>query len=163
MYCPNCGAESTVGLKYCKRCGGNLTGTTQLIAPVIQPPRVTGAIWAVAIASIAVGCGGLGIVFGVASSLVGTDGAGDLPRIMVIMGASAVFGIIWLLIRALLKLMSISQGVASQTQLSQVSQAMGSQYNPAQIPAPPSVMPSVTEHTTRSFDQRAYDERRARE
>ena len=160
MYCPNCGAESTIGLKYCKRCGGNLTGTTQLVAPVIQAPRIAGAVWAVALATVIVGCGGLAIAFGIASAV--SDSAHDISRMMVIMGASAVFGIIFLLIRVLLKLFSMSHGIASQSQLTQVSPVAAAQY-PAQIPAPSSVVPSITEHTTRSFDQRVYDERRARE
>ena len=27
MYCPTCGVDSVEGLKYCKRCGANITGT----------------------------------------------------------------------------------------------------------------------------------------
>ncbi len=33
MYCPNCGAESTQGLKFCKRCGASVASSADVTAP----------------------------------------------------------------------------------------------------------------------------------
>lgn len=37
MFCPSCGAEYSIELKYCNRCGANLGGTSpapQSVAPI---------------------------------------------------------------------------------------------------------------------------------
>ena len=71
MYCPNCGAESTLGFKYCKRCGGNLTETAQMSAPVAPPPRNTLAALFLAIATIEITLGGLGIILTSVLDMIG--------------------------------------------------------------------------------------------
>ena len=65
MYCSNCGGEATIGLRFCKRCGANLYNTPDAGGGITTPRNVTGAVWALALATIAVGLGGLGIVFGI--------------------------------------------------------------------------------------------------
>src|SRR5437868_5902121 len=67
MYCPNCGAESTFGLNYCKRCGGNLSDVQQSAAP---PGKNIVAAVILATAMVAIALGGLGIVFSEALWLI---------------------------------------------------------------------------------------------
>ena len=65
MYCPSCGNEITVELKYCNRCGANLT------LPAMSPP--TAAPVKLAVPSIVLGLtviAGLGIIFGGATEFV---------------------------------------------------------------------------------------------
>src|SRR5882762_9580085 len=40
MYCPSCGAEYTIELKYCNRCGANLSGALEQ-QPQIVPINLT--------------------------------------------------------------------------------------------------------------------------
>src|SRR5437879_4682836 len=76
MYCPNCGAESTFGLNYCKRCGGNLSEATPPAAP---PPKNTVAAVVLALATVALVLGGLGIVFSEALWLLRPQAPGLFP------------------------------------------------------------------------------------
>jgi len=60
MFCPSCGAETSEGLSYCKRCGARLAGAT-----AGEPrPRVAGLIWAVAAAIVLITLGGLTVILG---------------------------------------------------------------------------------------------------
>src|SRR5919202_1810219 len=75
MYCPHCGAESTQGLNYCNRCGGNLyppatVNPQSSIAPHESRLHVsTGAAWAAGVTMFLVVCVGLAAVFGTISDL----------------------------------------------------------------------------------------------
>ena len=60
MYCPSCGSEINVELKYC-RCGANLTTTAlQTTTVVSQPVKLTGPSIVLGLTVVA----GLGIIFG---------------------------------------------------------------------------------------------------
>jgi hypothetical protein len=166
MHCPACGAESTSGLRYCKRCGGNLFEPTQP-ALLIAPPnssRLNGAAWAIALASVAITLGGLGIIFTHAfdlmrptpPSLVSPGNPIPIAIVMLALGSATIFGVIGLLIRLFQRLLTSSTpDVSAQT----VQPPMSAPTYP-QLGATPV---SVTEHTTRTFRAPVYDEARARE
>ncbi len=60
MFCPSCGAETSEGLSYCKRCGAKLGG-----ARADEPrPRVAGLMWAILLAVVLITLGGLAVVLG---------------------------------------------------------------------------------------------------
>ena len=59
MFCPSCGAETSEGLSYCKRCGAKLGAARD-----DSRPRVAGLVWAVSAAIAVVTLGGFLIVFG---------------------------------------------------------------------------------------------------
>jgi hypothetical protein len=170
MFCPSCGAETAFGLKYCKRCGGNLTDTTYLPAHVAgsPPSRFTGPAWAIGLATVAICLGGLGIVFVNAWDLVrplypGQTRAGDPTMVamtMIIFGSATIFGIIGLLIRLFTRLMGVEPNPAQQAKT--VTPAASGPPR-AQLSAPPAPLSSVTEHTTRTFQHPAYEEVNARE
>lgn len=60
MFCPSCGAETSEGLSYCKRCGAKLGAARGDDAR----PRVTGLVWAVSTTIVLVTLGGFLILFG---------------------------------------------------------------------------------------------------
>jgi hypothetical protein len=168
MYCPVCGAESTQGLNYCKRCGSNLAAPTNPIrSGETKPPvRVSAAApWAMALATVAVTLGGLGIVFSNALYLVrpiypgttGVSGAATIAALMVMFGSATVFGTVALLIRLFSKLLGFGQ--ESHDSHHERKQQTTGEHKPIQLPSPPSGIPSVTEQTTRNFDPALYRDR----
>ncbi|MCI0490124.1 MAG: hypothetical protein L0229_26320 [Blastocatellia bacterium] len=151
MYCPSCGAEST-GLKYCKHCGINLTLPVQMPEQSL-PSRglTTGAAVALSLATTAIGLGGLGIVFATASELAGRSGVDEgIPIVMLIFGSATVFGIIALLITTLSRAMGLSQKPEQQGKR---RTRVAGEHRAAPRLAPPAASSSVTEHTTRNFEQ----------
>ena len=166
MYCSDCGAQSTAGLKYCKQCGANLAATTQLAENESPSGRTTSAAWAIALAATGVCLGGLGIVFTNALNMMkppilGAPVPGDRTTITIVMitlGTATIFGVVALLIRLFSRLLLPPQERMAKDG-SRETAASG--YAAAQLPEPPGVMPSVTEHTTRTFDRvRTTDEHR---
>ena len=160
MHCSNCGAEATVGIRFCKRCGANLYNTADVGAGMTHQPRLTSAVWALALATIAVGLGGLGIVFGIVAGLAASTNAGKgLLVPMITLGSATVFGIVMMLIRLLSRLIS-DAGTAkekrSADRFPRTSNATG--YSQPQIAPPQRVMGSVTEQTTRNFDPSLLDQ-----
>ena len=148
MYCPSCGAEST-GLKYCKRCGINLTGPVQLTEQ--SPPRLTTAgAWGMALATAAISLIGLGIVFASASALAGRPNVDEgIPIVMLVFGSATVFGIVAMLITLISRLMGLAQKPERKAEL---KSPVANEHPAAQIAEPPIGMSSVTEHTTRNFE-----------
>ena len=169
MYCPNCGAESTLGFKYCKRCGGNLTETAQMSVPVAPPPRNTLAALFLAVATIAITLGGLGIVFTHVLELIGPSPPGFTPPVhdaVVVAGLMVMFGTvtIGLVIFLLVKLFTRVMGLApASNDSAQGKKHVVNDYRPAQLSAPPAAVSSVTEHTTRTFRPPVYEEANTRE
>jgi len=169
MYCPNCAAAYSYGLRFCKQCGTNLgenPQTSTFVPP--PPPKATGAAWALALATIAIVLGGLGIVFTNAFELMrsvpGEARIGNptpVAIVMIVFGTMTVFGIVGLLVRLLSHLISPRHHQAAP--LAQAGKAVSSAPPLVQLPAPPSAIGSVTEHTTRNFEPGVYDKLRARE
>lgn len=160
MYCPNCGAESTFGLNYCKHCGGNLAETAEPAAP--PPSRNVFAAVILALASAGIVLGGLGIVFTNALALVAAqpqgysqpaNDAAVIAGLMVIFGSSVILLVSLMLIKLFARVMGF--GSATEKPFRGAKSFLPQQRVP-QIPAPPIVVSSVTEHTTRNFEPRAY-------
>ena len=70
MFCPYCAAESTQGLNYCNRCGGNLSpfmlAAAQESRPAVASP---GLAWAAGLTTGAVVVFGLFLIFPITSEL----------------------------------------------------------------------------------------------
>jgi hypothetical protein len=146
MYCPSCGNEISVELKYCNRCGANLT------VPMMSPPVALAPV-KLAVPSIVLGLtilGGLGIVFGGATEFA-RQGLHPAAIVwMVLFSAAALFGCVGLMIRFFTKLMIL------QRELPPSQQPQRPLFNERQTPQhlpPPRMEPigSVTENTTRTF------------
>jgi hypothetical protein len=157
MYCPTCGNEISVELKYCNRCGANLTQVAPSYpGPGIKPMKL-------GLPAIVLGLTitiGLGIII---------DGARDLASIhlhpaaiawIVIFSMATLFGCTALILRFWLKVFSMNrESYQSQNQPRFPAQMPAPAYLPQQqFPPRLEPMPSVTEHTTRTFSP-AYKER----
>lgn len=143
MYCPSCGNEISVELKYCNRCGANLTVPTASFAPA-EPVKLT-------VPSIVMGLTvviGLGIIFGGATSFANV-GIHPAAIVWIVLFSSAtLFGCMALMIRFWTKLASLQRETTS-------FQPMRSAFveRPPAQQLPPRMEPvgSVTENTTRTF------------
>lgn len=150
MFCPHCGAKSPHGLKYCKRCGGNLAESGE---PVSRSSN--GPVWATALASIMITLVGLGIVMSHAFDLArplypGEVRMGDgtmVAAMMIVFGTLTILFIVGLLIRFASRL---TTGQTAETP--RFGKQATNAPPAAQIPAPPQAVGSVVEHTTRNFD-----------
>lgn len=152
MYCPSCGTEIAVELKYCNRCGANLslpTTNTQVVA--LTPVKLT-------IPSIVLGLTiilGLGItIAGVAQmALVGVPAVALVW--MVLFAVAALFGCTALMIRFWTQLITLQR---ESLNLSQPARpAIVEKPQVQQLPPRLDHFPSVTENTTRTFSP-AYTE-----
>jgi len=163
MFCPNCGFEAAAGLKFCKRCGEGLAETPQLVwqSPV---SRLTGAAWAVALATSLICLAGLGIVFTHAFDLLRPLGPGQSPAgnstaisiVMIVFGSLTVFGVTAMLLRLFSKLLLAPQAVSSKAP---IKKSFVNAPPPQQLSGAPSAVSSVTEHTTRNFESLEERER----
>jgi hypothetical protein len=148
MYCPSCGNEATVELKYCNRCGANLTSNALQPTTVFAPPvklTLPGIILGLTIV------GGLGIIFATAAqfALLGMPAVAIVW--IVLLGLAALFGSVLMLIRFWTKLISMQrEGLTVQPQVQTRPSAIGPTHV-QQLPPRLEPVPSVTENTTRTF------------
>jgi len=151
MYCPSCGNEITVELKYCNRCGANLSVPTTPQFVSVAPVRL-------AIPSIVLGLtivAGLGIIIAGAGELA-RQGVPPVALVwMVLFAVATLFGCTGLLIRFLTKLLTLQREVIATQQPPQPS--LNSRAQIQQLPPRYEPVPSVTENTTRTFSP-AYKE-----
>lgn len=169
MYCPHCGEGSTFGLKYCKKCGESLSATTATLHEIPQSSnRITSAAWAIAMATVAIALGGIGIIFEFVLELLRPSPWAQPPHgdatmiavIMLVFGSLTIFGSAALLIRLFSKLLLSSDQKEQRSKKSDKPDEVI--YAPPQLQShlPPAT--SVTEHTTRNFEQK-YKQPVARE
>lgn len=149
MYCSSCGIDSVEGLKYCKRCGANLTAPESV--PSRRPIGLI-ALFLMVIAGIA--ALGLSLPLTMARELISLGFRTN--EIIVFFFGSGAFTVIItrLLTRVLLKMVE-SQRHAGPS----LSHGRGVPYEQQQI-GQPSSFGSVTENTTRSFDRHRFDDAR---
>ncbi|HEY0762930.1 MAG TPA: zinc ribbon domain-containing protein [Pyrinomonadaceae bacterium] len=145
MYCPTCGNEITVELKYCNRCGANLSLPAATSPVMLAPVRLT-------VPSIVMGItilGGLGVIFGAATEFA-RQGLHPAAIVwMVLFSAATLFGCMGLMIRFFTKMLSMNREISpSQVPRSIVNDRQPVHHLPPQRMEP---VPSVTENTTRTF------------
>ncbi len=154
MYCPSCGTEYTIELKYCNRCGANLDtalSTQSQIAPVsiTKPAIVLGAIL------VMITLGGFGMLMSAAIEL-SRSARLDPGAItgMVITGLLTILTTDIFLVRLLTKIINAS--LSSVTPTSQGRSKALANPSVIQVPQPSTSrlggVPSVTEGTTRFFE-----------
>jgi hypothetical protein len=139
MFCPYCATETTQGLNYCNRCGGNLAPLTQ--GPV-QETRVivaSGAAWAAGLTTTVVIVIGLGLIFPMASELTAHGMAPTAVVAIALFVALAVVGCAAMLLRFWSTLLGL--GAARQ-------QA---------APPAPAALPPPRAQDTRGFDAPRQD------
>jgi hypothetical protein len=149
MYCPSCGNEISVELKYCSRCGANLSLTPPIYPAAMAPPiRLT-------LPSIVLGLTitiGLGIIFSTARELAELHLHPAAITWMVLFGVATLFGCTALLLRFWSKMLSYNREHQSAPAVRPPMQIPGTgpQHH---LPPRFEPVPSVTEHTTRTFSR----------
>lgn len=145
MYCPSCGNEITVELKYCNRCGANLMLPTATTTMALAPPKLTIPIIVLGITIL----GGLGMIFGAATEFARRDLHPFAIVWIVLFSAALLFGCVGLLIRFLTNMMTLHREITPPVQQSRPTFT----DRPTMPHLPPHMepVPSVTENTTRTF------------
>ena len=146
MYCPSCGAESALEMNYCNRCGANMTQTT---APVQQlaPISLTKPAIAIGLTTVLLTLGGFGVLATAAFNLAQVFQHPDPIMAIVFFGMITIMISDIMLIRLLSRIVRTSLEVKQVVQLpTPTTQGLPRQLNPRLEP-----VPSVTEHTTRTF------------
>jgi uncharacterized paraquat-inducible protein A len=149
VYCSACGIDSVEGLKYCKRCGANLTTTLEVFPPAKMPVALTLA-FLVVIGFVF--CVGLGVPLASAEDLAKIFSTREMLFIFAAdlgVTLAIVAMVVWLFLR-LIRLHH-QTGPVRTIDLQPVELAR------PQIAAPPQSVGSVTENTTRTLDQRRYE------
>jgi hypothetical protein len=154
MFCPSCGTEYTIELKYCNRCGANLGPDLEIQPPtapvsVIKPAIVIGTVMT------------LLTIFGFGMLIAGAVELSHNARIdpdsvtaIVIVGMLTILTMDIFLVRQLSRIITAS--LSSGTQARARRPKPLANKTPVQLPQPPTgrlqEVPSVTEGTTRFFE-----------
>ena len=148
MYCPTCGNEISVELKYCNRCGANLSLPAMIPPVAMAPVKLT-------FPSIVLGLtilGGLGMIFGSATEFARQHLHPFAIVWMVLFSSAALFGCTALMIRFFTKMLTMHQGISagqpSKHTTITINDRQPMHHLPPQRMEP---VPSVTENTTRTF------------
>ena len=151
MYCPACGIDSVDGLKYCKRCGVNLTATIDG-SQSKNPPSAL--IIAVLVFIGAVFMTGLTMPFLITKELSNRGfSQGDMMTLFIV-ESGVTLAVVAMLVWFLFRLVgSLEEVVIDRFKLVR-KRIDASQPQIADSPMP---VASVTENTTRSFERRVYD------
>ena len=146
MYCPSCGAEAALELNYCNRCGANLAAAIVPSQPVM-PVSLTKPAIAIGLTTTLLTLGGFSVLIEGAIKLARFFPQGDPIIAMIIFGMATIMVSDIMLIRLLSRIIKASLEVRPAVQLPkpQVKEV------PRQLSPRLEPVPSVTEHTTRTF------------
>jgi hypothetical protein len=149
MHCPECGDNSTQGLNYCKHCGAALNA---LESKSNAEPRSRVFTWVLVLLATLVGFGGLTMIFAMGFVLAQNPSVHkDFPVALVIFGSLSFVAVFMLLVFMVLRLAGVSTGAGRKTKSKPKPRR---DDTPPLIEAPPVILRSVTEHTTRTFEPR---------
>jgi hypothetical protein len=143
MFCSTCGAESTIGLNYCKRCGTSLSAPADDRQHKGVPTGLV-ALFAIVIAFLGL-VGLMAIIEGGAD--LAHAGVGGLLVPIIACGAAVLLGVETMLVWVLMRLLN-SYGISPPAPKLKKSLPAAA----AQLAPPPHGFTSVTEHTTRHFE-----------
>ena len=153
MYCPSCGTEYTIELKYCNRCGANLnTGLASQPEPVIV--NVTKPVLIIGATLVLLTLGGFGGLIGGAVSLASVVHGNDPLIAMILFGMMTIMIVDIFLVRQLTKLINaslISIGQVQPKRSNVIANPPAAQL-PQRSAARLQGVPSVIENTTRLFE-----------
>jgi hypothetical protein len=151
MYCSSCGVDSVEGLKYCKRCGVNLTAPLDASRPKSFPLAL---IIAVLIFIGGVFMAGLSMPLVITKELSNRGFSQSDMMTLFVLEFGVTLAVIAMLVWLLIRLIGASRQADSPAR---AVERRGNDLAPSQIAAPRETMVSVTENTTRSFEPRIYE------
>ena len=161
MFCPYCATETTQGLNYCNRCGGNLAPLTQAQAQPTQIIVASGAAWAAGMTTAAVVIVGLGIIFPIVTELTAKGMSSTAIVAIALFIATAVVGCAAMLLRFWSMLLGV--GAARQSAPAPAALSAPKSQDTRGLDAPrfdslnPAPASSVTEQTTRTLQPEAVN------
>lgn len=149
MYCPSCGHEISVELKYCNRCGANLMIVAQSYpAPEVKPAKLG---FPAVVLGLTVTIG-IGIIVSAATELARLQLHPAAIAWIVIFSMATLFGCTALILRFWLKVFTLNREAYQAPQQLRPPMQATPVLPPQQFTSPRlDAMPSVTEHTTRTF------------
>ena len=146
MYCPSCGAESALELNYCNRCGANMASS---IAPAreIVPVSLTKPAVAIGLTTLLLTLGGFSVLVEGAIKLAIVLKNSD-PII-----AFMMFGMITIMVSDIMLIRLLSRIIRASLDTKPIAQLPKPAVKevPRQLSPRLEPVPSVTEHTTRTF------------
>lgn len=153
MFCPSCGAEYAIELKYCNRCGANLGAGAPpqpdaVVINVTKPALIIGGLLLV------LTLGGFGALIAGALSLAPFLHGSDPLMAMILFGMLTIMIVDIFLVRLLSKIINSALSSAAQPRLTPYNAPAGLPPRHFQTPTTASLQPasSVTENTTRFFE-----------
>jgi hypothetical protein len=145
MYCPSCGIASTPGQSYCNRCGASLSVSKDRSA--IKPSQ--SAVNALMDSTFWVTFFGLGVIVGGVAAMKALEFREVFIIAYMILSTLAFLGIygmhVWQFIR-------LTTGGKKSSSTTEVEEPHTKELGPAQARVLSEFTPSVTEHTTRTFE-----------
>jgi hypothetical protein len=157
MFCPYCATETTQGLNYCNRCGGNLAPLTQAPAPESRTVVAGGAAWAAGLTTSAVIIIGLGMLFPITSELTIRGMAPGVVVAIALLVALAVVGCAAMLLRFWSTLFGLGAARREAPAPAALPQPKAQDTRGLDAPRFDSLNPapahSVTEQTTRTLER----------
>jgi hypothetical protein len=148
MFCPSCGTEST-GLKYCNRCGANLSALTN---PEVVQISLTRPATLIGIIMTFLTLGGFALLIAGARMLAPVVHGEDPVVAMIFMGMVIILIVDIFLARQLTKLINASLGGSTKATPNQVAPPVTAPQLLRPDTAPILQAPSVTENTTRFLE-----------
>jgi len=147
MYCPSCGAELTLELKYCSRCGANIAAPTTPARELV-PISLTVPAMVIGLAVAIITLGGFGVLIEGATKLAQVFHVPDPIMGIIMFGMSTIVVCDILLLRLLSRIVNAALNAKKETPSLPKLQSRETprQLSPKLVP-----VPSVTEHTTRTF------------
>jgi hypothetical protein len=155
MYCPTCGVVVAQGLSYCNFCGAKLSeakGDDVIKSPEVKPGLLVAAMAGVFI----LGLVAITMLLGMMKAVLRLDAG-------VILGFALLCFLIMLLLEGvfLRLLFRRKRGAAEAGDTEQLKRHETKELDATQARELPEHMPSVTEHTTRTFDP-IYNDRKSK-
>ena len=148
MFCPSCGTEST-GLKYCNRCGANLSA---LMNPEVVQISLTRPATLIGVIMTFLTLGGFALLIAGARALAPEVKTSDPLIAMVFMGMLTILVVDIFLARQLSKLINAALSGTVKPPVNQVAPSFTAPQLPRPDTAPIFQAPSVTENTTRFLE-----------
>ncbi|HEY6333172.1 MAG TPA: zinc ribbon domain-containing protein [Blastocatellia bacterium] len=151
MYCQTCGTELIEGLRYCKRCGTSLKISDQPSYVPGRSSKLSGmVIFILAIMTFACLTGLL-----IFASAEAHDLRSEAIVFIVIAGLAMIFGVDAMMLKFIIEFHGPEKRAAVQADARpEIAAPRTAIPAAAQLDTGPTAVPSVTEHTTRSFDPR---------
>ncbi|HSS20228.1 MAG TPA: zinc ribbon domain-containing protein [Pyrinomonadaceae bacterium] len=150
MFCPSCGSEIPVEMKYCNRCGANLA-VMPVTYPTVPPPKPIRLTLPAIVMGLTI-CISMGLVIDGAQGLAERNIHPAAIAWIVIACMATLFGCSALMVRFLMKIMSLNrEAYQHQYQPPQIARPVAEAIQPPRFTPRLQPQPSVTEHTTRTF------------